>query len=103
MSAPPDHPETPKPTDLPDWVRRALEATLKAVQEVGRQLPDPSQPLWPLLLDAAVVAGFLPRELAPGTLEGEGRADAEKAVLGFAEPLRDVSGVRWTLTPENRR
>jgi hypothetical protein len=103
MSAPIDRSEKPNPEDLPDWVRRALEATLKAVQQGSRQLPDRNQPLWPLMLDAAVVAGFLPRELAPGTLEGEGRTNAEKAVLSFAEPVRDVSGVRWTLTPECRK
>ena len=103
MSAPFDSSEKPNPQDLPEWVRRALEATLKTAQQGRRQIPDRNQPLWSLMLDAAVVAGFLPRELAPGTLEGEGRTNAEKAVLSFAEPLRDVSGVRWTLTPECRK
>jgi hypothetical protein len=103
MSAPVDRPEKPKPAELPEWVRRALEATVKTVQKIGRQLPDRNQPLWPLMLDAAVVAGFLPRELAPETLEGAQRANAEKAVLSFAEPLRDVSGVRWTLTADSRK
>jgi hypothetical protein len=103
MSAPFDSSEKPNPQDLPEWVRRALEATAKTVLKIGRQLPDRNQPLWPLMLDAAVVAGFLPRELAPGTLEGAQRANAEKAVLSFAEPLRDVSGVRWTLTADSRK
>src|SRR5438477_402061 len=103
MIEPIDPSGKPNPRDFPDWVRRALDATLKAVQQVGNQLPDRSQPLWPMIVDAAVVAGFLPRELSPETLEGEGRANAEKAVLTFAEPVRDASGVRWTLTPETRR
>src|SRR5262249_2297220 len=103
MSSPLDRTDTPTPSDLPEWVRRALEATLKAVQEVGRKLPDRSQPLWPMIVDAALVAGFLPRDLAPGTLEGERRANAEKTVLNFAEPVRDSSGVRWTLAPETRK
>jgi len=103
MSTPLDRTGTPGEGELPAWVRRALDATLKTVQEVGRQLPDRSQPIWPMIVDAAVVAGFLPRELAPGTLEGQNRAEAEKIVLNFAEPVRDASGVRWTLTPETRK
>ena len=103
MSAPLDRSDKPNPRDLPDWVQRAMDATLKAVQQVGSKLPDRSEPLWPMIVDAAVVAGFLPRELSPETLAGKDRANAQKTVLNFAEPVREASGVRWTLTPESRR
>jgi hypothetical protein len=55
------------------------------------------------LLEAAVVASFLPRELAPGTPHDKGREEAEKALLQFAETIHAPGGTRWSLTREARR
>ena len=63
---------------LPDWMRAALG---KAVRMAAPPKLDPavvsSRPSWPLLVDAAVVSAFLPRDLAPEALEGAARGEAD--------------------------
>ncbi|HST20513.1 MAG TPA: ATP-binding protein [Blastocatellia bacterium] len=57
---------------------------------------------WPLLIDAAVVGSFLPRELAPEAVEEDKRPEAEKTVLSFAEITYSPDGVKWSLKQETR-
>src|SRR6266481_5534748 len=90
------------PGKLPEWVRGALKASMDAPGQLTTQRPDRNQLAWPLLVDAAVVAGFLPRDLAPGIFEGESRSTAENSVLGFAETMRDPGGLKWSLKSETR-
>ncbi len=82
--------------NVPEWARAALDEALN----------QPSQPsvldyrdtaAWPLLVDAAIVSSFLPKDLA-----SEERAEAEKAVLKFSETTYGPDGVQWTLTQESR-
>ena len=76
----------PDLAQLPEWAREALNRSMQATA-TPRLDPDvvSSRSSWPLLLDAAVVSAFLPRDLAPDALTGTARGDAEKQVLGFAE------------------
>lgn len=89
---------------LPDWMRAALG---KAVRMAAPPKLDPavvsSRPSWPLLVDAAVVSAFLPRDLAPEALEGAARGEAEKQVLGLAELTHSPGGAQWSLTQDARR
>src|SRR5262245_16608003 len=96
-----DHPES-NLESLPGWARDALEAALS---------PPPSRSAlihrdtaaWPLMVDAAVINNFLPRDLAPdAVMKEEIRAEAEKIVLGFAETSRGPDGIKWSLTQPTR-
>lgn len=99
----------PDSSELPPWLRLALEASQRTAQPGDvAPAPDPSitglheTPAWNLLLDAALASSFLPRELAPGHLDGEARAQAERSVLDFADPIQYPDGVRWMLTAKAR-
>jgi hypothetical protein len=93
----------PELEGLPDWARKALGETRAVPPRRPSALDSLNGPAWPLLLDAAVVAEFLPRDLGQGTtLSPPERLDAEKTVLGFAEIIQDPGGVRWSLTQEAR-
>jgi len=91
-------------SQLPEWAREALAAS--------RSVPDSAAagaaghrgaPEWPLLVEAAVVSAFLPRELAPGMPgDAAARAEAERAVLEFAETMQTPQGLRWSLTRDAR-
>src|SRR5882672_6092901 len=88
---------------LPEWAQKALGGTRAATPPRPAVLDSLNGPAWPLLLDAAVVAEFLPRDLGQGTpLPPPERAEAEKTVLGFAEIVQDPGGARWSLTQEAR-
>ena len=92
----------PNLESLPGWALSALEAALS---------PPPSRSAlvhrgtaaWPLMVDAAVISDFLPRDLAPdaGVIE-ENRAEVEKIVLGFAETSHGPDGIKWSLTQPTR-
>ena len=94
----------PDLAQLPEWAREALNRSMQATA-TPRLDPDvvSSRSSWPLLLDAAVVSAFLPRDLAPDALTGTARGDAEKQVLGFAELTQGPEGAQWTLTQDARR
>jgi len=99
MSAPTRIPRN----QLPDWAREALADTTAPVPErdvITDELR--SESAWPLLVDAAVVSAFLPRDLAPGEASGSGRAAAERFVLKFAQTTATKSGAAWQLTREAR-
>ncbi|HEU5137873.1 MAG TPA: ATP-binding protein [Steroidobacteraceae bacterium] len=93
MSAP-----TRIPRDqLPDWARAALEDSTPApparITDEMRSLPG-----WSLLLDAAVVSTFLPKDLAPDTGTGESRRELERFVLSFSQTACSSQGAAWELT-----
>ena len=90
------------PEELPAWARRALEGPADAEAQGTSRGPVRDQPAWPLLVDAAVVSGFLPRDLAPGVIQGETRSEAESSVLRFAETMHDRAGLKWSLNRESR-
>lgn|GEM_PF-3546171 len=88
---------------LPEWARAALGDTSVETPSRPAVLDSLNGPAWPLLLDAAVVSEFLPRDLGQDTaLPPPERSEAEKAVLGFAEITQDPGGSRWSLTQEAR-
>lgn len=88
---------------LPEWVRKAFDAAMRAAQQSAPSILDHrGSSAWSLFVDAAVVMGFLPRDLAAGVVEGDSRGDAEKAVLDFAEWTHSPDGARWSLTREAR-
>jgi hypothetical protein len=57
--------------------------------------------LWPVILEAAVVGSFLPKDLAPD-ITGVDRAAAERTVLEYSHTVQEPNGIRWSLTPEAR-
>jgi hypothetical protein len=87
---------------LPDWAREALADTTPVPERAAITDELRSQSAWPLLVDAAVVSAFLPRDLAPGEASGSGRAAAERFVLKFAQTTATKSGAAWQLTREAR-
>lgn len=87
---------------LPEWAVRALSAV--ASQSVQRP---PFEALrnsaaWQLLLDAAVVSTFLPKELAPDAMPESARPNAEETVLGYSEAATTPDGTRWELRRDAR-
>ena len=82
---------------LPEWAAQALEA--EAPQTVQRPSFESLRqgPAWPLLLDAALVATFLPQQLAPDACPGDERPQAENTVLEYSEPVTTPDGTRWEL------
>ncbi|HYP52238.1 MAG TPA: ATP-binding protein [Pyrinomonadaceae bacterium] len=102
---------------LREWARAALEPDAETHEPEPSPLAHKESEAWPLLLEAAVVSSFLPRQLAPHVAEGGRRAEAEKAVLAFAETtylgvaetayLADAESagepkVKWALTQPAR-
>lgn len=87
---------------LPAWARDALDATFAKPEQAQSVLAHREDDSWPLLLEAAVVGTFLPRDLAPEAVTSDRRADAEKRILGFAETTRSPDGVKWSLSQETR-
>lgn len=90
--------------ELPDWARAAMSARKPTPGPARVAITDELRRHagWPLLLDAAVVSAFLPRDLAPREAIGEPRAVAERLVLQFAQPASTKSGAAWQLTREAR-
>lgn len=84
-------------TPLPDWALKALSAA------ASRTLPLPPIELlrqdasWPLLVDAALVSTFLPRQLGHEAHLGDKRPHAENTVLAYSEPVTTPDGTRWEL------
>jgi len=90
--------------EAPAWLLRAIETA-----STGPTTTEPlsvqqlkGTPAWPLLLDAALVTGFLPKELSP-SVEAEAREGLEAQITAFAELAPSTEGHRWTLTPQARR
>ena len=87
--------------DLPEWARAALDEPLE-------ETPTPSvldhrgEEAWPLLVEAALVSSFLPRDLAPELIPDHKRSEAESTVLRFAETTYGPNGMQWTLTQQSR-
>lgn len=91
--------------EVPDWARKALHEAQDAgakqraadsVEELRVSL------VWPLLLEAAVVSTFLPRDLAPEKGGGLHRTEAEGRLLDYAEATHTVEGPAWQLRREVR-
>lgn len=81
---------------LPDWARGVLQ---QAPASEPKSLLGRDAAVWPLLVDAATTATFLPRELQPSALSGAERRRAEQSVLELSE----LAGARWSLTRDWRR
>ncbi len=86
---------------LPDWLADAFATSVatetgKVAQSGDVSLRSSTE--WPLLVDAALVSGFLPRELAPDSLDADGRRMAESAILRLSETTLGPEGPRWTLS-----
>lgn len=88
--------------ELPEWARALLESTAATSGKPPSILEHRGSASWPLLVDAATVATFLPRELDLRIGPGAERKEAERSVLRFAEPAQDAGGARWSLTREAR-
>ncbi len=86
---------------VPEWARAALDEALSQ-PSAPSVLDYRNNAAWPLLVEAAVVSSFLPRDLAPEVTPGETRSEAEKAVLRFAETTYGPDGIQWTLTQQSR-
>jgi DNA-directed RNA polymerase specialized sigma24 family protein/DnaJ-domain-containing protein 1 len=87
---------------LPGWAREVLQSMAAGAPQpaVSAYLGHPG---WPLFVAAALVVEFVPRDLVPDELSGSERRAAERELLCFAEPTRQLEGVRWSLTREARR
>ncbi|HYH07734.1 MAG TPA: hypothetical protein VEK11_11825 [Thermoanaerobaculia bacterium] len=84
--------------NLPDWARALVESTRAAAPAAPAVRRESDA--WRLLLDAATMSTFLPRELDPSaSLEGSQRRSAEESVLQLSE----LAGARWSLTRDSRR
>src|SRR5262245_18395080 len=83
---------------LPEWARDVLDAALSPTPSKSA-LDHRGAAARPLMVDAAVINDFLPRDLAPDAeMRKESRAEAEKIVLGFAETSHGPDGIKWSLT-----
>lgn len=87
--------------DIPEWARAALDEPLEETP-THSVLDHRQEDAWPLLLEAAVVSSFLPRNLAPELVQGEKRSEAESTVLRFSETTYGPNGIQWTLTQQSR-
>ena len=96
-----NEPTYPNFRSLPEWARGAVEAATKQVSERS-VLEHLDAPAWPLLVEAAVVGAFLPRELHPTSVDNEVRQQAEQVVLGFSELAHGSGAVKWSLTQRTR-
>jgi hypothetical protein len=91
--------------EFPDWVVAALNRKSTTAAAPGRPASIVShrgQSVWQLLLDAAVVGPFLPRDLGDGADDDQTRRADERAVLDFAETTQTPAGVKWLLRHEAR-
>lgn len=88
---------------LPKWAQSAVSSFLEPppTSPTSRDFSR-DEPGWPLLVDAAVVSNFLPKDLAPENRPGPERSVAESSVLGLAETTYDPAGVKWSLNAEQR-
>lgn len=96
MSIAPGTPPEDQPA-LPEW---ALNALRTAASRTIQRPPFESLlqgAAWPLLLDAALVSTFLPRQLGPEADPGDERPQAENTVLAYSEPVTTPDGTRWEL------
>ncbi len=90
--------------EMPEWARNALRAAEDAgalQRATGSVEGLRGSPAWPLLLEAAVVSTFLPRDLAAQPT-GSHRAEAEGRLLEYAEATHTVDGPAWQLRREAR-
>ena len=91
--------------EVPEWALRALRAAQEAGAEqraANSVKQRPGSTIWPLLLDAAVVSTFLPRDVAPEEGLGPQRADSEARLLDYAEATHTIAGPKWQLRREVR-
>lgn len=96
-----DHPD-PNAESLPAWARESLDAAFAKPEAAPSALAHRDAAAWTLLVEAAVVGTFLPKELAPDAVRGEERPKAENVILGFAEMAYGPDGVKWSLTQQTR-
>lgn len=98
----PANPPSEDPVQLPDWALKALSAV--ATQTVQRRSFESlrQSATWQLLLDAAVVSTFLPKDLAAGITPPNLRPNAEDTVLGYSEAAVTAEGPRWELRRDVR-
>ncbi|WP_430421383.1 hypothetical protein [Methylibium petroleiphilum] len=98
----PADPASDDSVQLPDWALKALSAVAtQAVQHPPMETLR-NGPAWQLLLDAAVVATFLPKDLAPEAAPSGLRSNAEETVLGYSETAITPDGTRWELRRDAR-
>lgn len=95
--------ELPDLEGVPEWARKIVERSARRTSAPPSVLDYRGQKAWPLLIGAATVASFLPRELVPHSLSGEERREAEHAVLRFAEPSYEPEGTKWSLIGDARQ
>lgn len=90
---------------VPEWARRfALQTEPAAIGAAPDITSYAGSSSWPILVSAATVSSFLPRDLMPDTkMDDERKQDAEQNVLSFAEEVYGPDGTRWALTREARR
>ncbi len=88
---------------LPDWLKDSMESESVFVSPLRKSaLGYRNSPTWKMLLEAAVVGPFLPRDLADGVVPAEQRQTAENALLEFAELTQTPDGPKWSLSNEAR-
>lgn len=86
--------------ELPEWAREVVQSASPQQAPIEMQRGTPG---WSLLVNAATVGSFAPRELAPSLGSGEERREAEQSVLELSELASESGAPRWMLTPESRR
>nr|WP_315428167.1 hypothetical protein [uncultured Albidiferax sp.] len=87
---------------LPEWAARALSAVASRTVQHPPFESQRQSSAWPLLLDAAVVSTFLPRQLAPEAASGDERQQAENTVLHYSDPVTTPDSARWELRRDVR-
>ncbi len=89
-------------SNVPSWARSVLDRELQP-QASQSALSYRENAAWPLLVEAAVVNTFLPKDLAPESVGAEDRSNAENVVLNFAQTSRTADGkLQWSLKDETR-
>jgi hypothetical protein len=93
------------PSQLPDWAQEVLSKSSTPQQNtVPAAESYAGQPQWPVLLSAAVVGPFLPRDLVTKVVTDDGeRRKAELTILAYSERVNGADGPKWTLTQDARR
>jgi hypothetical protein len=92
------------PAAFPDWARAALNTEVSSTPSdpVASVASHRGDSAWTLLMDAAVVGPFLPRELGAPAGRDDDRRAAERTVLDFAETTLTPNGTKWILLHDAR-
>jgi uncharacterized protein (DUF2235 family) len=92
------------PAEFPDWVVAALNSKVSPPSSapVASVASHRGGSAWPLLMDAAVVGPFLPRDLGRQAGRDDERRAAERTLLDFAETTLTPHGAKWILLHDAR-